>query len=161
MAGAQIVLRDINPIGLDGATDDRDVIVGTSGDEIVTGIPTGSLLNGKGSYDSLTGSGGNDIFVLGTASSVYYNDGDSASTGALDLAAITYFNAGDRIQLKGAPTHYRLLTSTLGGASGTLLQWRASSGAGTVNESIGFIQGLNTGALSLTNSSQFLFVNPV
>ena len=161
LAGAQIVLRAINPIGLNGATDDRDVIVGSSGDDIVTGIPAGSHLKGKGSSDSLTGNGDNEIFVLGTASGVYYNDGDNANTGGLDLAAITDFNAGDRIQLKDAATPYRLLTSTLGGASGTLLRWRASSGAGTVDESIDFIQGLNTEAFPLTNNSQFLFVNPV
>jgi hypothetical protein len=112
-------------------------------------LPTLADIDGDGDGD-----GDLDAFI-GT------NDGDNASSGALDLAAITDFSAGDRIQLKGAATHYRLLNSTSGGASVTLLQWRASSGAGTVDESIGFIQGLNTSTLSLTNSSQFLFVNPV
>lgn len=158
LAGAQFTLRDQTPTGLDGATDARDLIVGTSGDDIITGVPVGSLLNGKGSYDTLTGNGGNDIFVLGTASSVYYNDGDGMFTGTSDLAAITDFNAGDRIHLKGAPAHYRLSNASLFGVSGSLLSWRASAGAGSADEAIGFIQRLTTTSLSLTNTSQFLYV---
>ena len=131
LAGAQFTLRDQTPTGLDGASDARDLIVGTSGDDSITGVPFGSLLNGKGSHDTLTGNGGNDIFVLGTASTVYYNDGDGTLTGTSDLAAITDFNAGDRLQLKGAAANDRLSNATLMGVSGSLLYWRFSAGAGT------------------------------
>jgi hypothetical protein len=158
LAGAQFTLRDLNAVGLDGATDERDLIIGTSGDDVIRGVPLGSVLNGRGSTDTLTGNGGNDTFVLGTLSSVYYNDGDSNRSGGSDLAAITDFNTGDRIQLKGAAAHYRLSNGSLGGVSGSLLQWRGTAGAGTADETIGFIQGLTPSTLSLTNASQFIYL---
>jgi Ca2+-binding RTX toxin-like protein len=158
LAGAQFTLRDLNPIGPEGATDERDLIVGMSSDDVISGVPTGSLLNGRGSFDTLTGNGGNDLFVLGTSSDVYYNDGQLSRSGSVDFATISDFSAGDRIQLKGAATDYRLSSSAISGISGTLVSWRAAAGAGSVDEVIGFVQGLQPSALSLTNSSQFLYV---
>ena len=158
LAAAQFTLRDLNPIGPEGATDERDLIVGTSGDDTISGVPTGSLLNGRGSYDTLTGNGGNDLFVLGTSSGVYYNDGQLGRSGGVDLATISDFSAGDRIQLKGAAADYRLSSSAISGVSGTLLSWRAAAGAGSVDEVIGFVQALQPSALSLTNSNQFHYV---
>jgi len=158
LAGAQFTLRDLNPIGPEGATDERDLIVGMSSDDVISGVPTGSLLNGRGSFDTLTGNGGNDLFVLGTSSDVYYNDGQLSRSGGVDFATISDFSAGDRIQLKGAATDYRLSSSAISGISGTLVSWRAAAGAGSVDEVIGFVQGLQPSALSLTNSSQFLYV---
>ncbi|MEB3316775.1 MAG: FG-GAP-like repeat-containing protein [Cyanobacteriota bacterium] len=158
LAAIQFTLRDLTATGVSGATDDRDLIIGTSGDETISGVPAGSLLNGRGSYDTLTGNGGNDTFVLASSSSVFYNDSQAASSGLPDLAAITDFAAGDRIQLKGAASEYRLSNATLSGISGTLLSWRASAGAGTLDEAIGFLQGVSNSTLSLSNSSQFLYV---
>ncbi|MFN9631259.1 MAG: beta strand repeat-containing protein, partial [Cyanobacteriota bacterium] len=156
---SQFTLRDITSAGLAGATDGRDQLIGTSGADIISGVPMGSLLNGKGSYDTLSGDGGDDLFMLGTAASVYYNDGKANNAGAGDLAAITDFSAGDRIQLKGAPSDYRLSSGSLAGNSGTLLHWRAAAGAGTTDETIGFIRSLTPAYFSLANTSQFLYVN--
>jgi hypothetical protein len=155
---ARFTLRDLVPVGVGGATDGRDQITGTAADELISGVPAGSVLNGRGSYDTLTGNGGNDIFLLGTATTVYYNDGKANTTGAADLAAITDFNAGDLIQLKGSAADYRLSSAVLSGNSGTFLHWRAAAGAGSSDETIGFVQGLAPSALSLTNSSQFLYL---
>ena len=120
-------------------------------------MPAGSTLRGQGSLDRLTGGGGNDLFVLGDGMGRFYDDG-TPGLGSADLAVITDFNAGDRIQLKGAATDYRLSSSAISGISGTLVSWRAAAGAGSVDEVIGFVQGLQPSALSLTNSSQFLYV---
>ena len=154
----QFTLRDLVPNVLSGATDGRDLLIGTGGDELISGVPAGSLLNGRDSYDTLTGIGGNDIFVLGTSAVVFYNDGNSALTGAADLAVITDFNAGDQIQLKGAAADYRLSSALLSGVRGSLVHWRAAAGAGTADEVIGFVQGLTPTALSLANTRQFLYV---
>ncbi|MEB3316774.1 MAG: FG-GAP-like repeat-containing protein [Cyanobacteriota bacterium] len=158
LAGAQFTLHDLTATGLDGATDERDMVIGTGGDDLIRGVPVGSVLNGKGSYDTLTGQEGNDTFILGIASAVFYDDGDPTRSSAADLAAITDFSAGDRIQLKGTAAGYRLSSSSLGGVSGLLLFWRAAAGAGTTDEAIGFIQGQTLATLSLTNSNQFQYV---
>jgi Bacterial Ig-like domain/PA14 domain/FG-GAP-like repeat len=155
---ALFTLRDLVPVAVAGATDGRDQIIGSAADELISGVPTGSILNGRGSYDTLTGNGGNDTFILGTATTVYYNDAKSNTTGASDLAAITDFNIGDRIQLKGSAADYRLSSGALSGASGSFLHWRAAAGAGTSDETIGFIQSLTPAALSLNNSSQFIYL---
>ena len=146
------------PVDVAGATDGRDQITGTAADELISGVPTGSILNGRGSYDTLTGNGGNDIFMLGNATNVFYNDGKASSSGAADLAAITDFNAGDRIQLKGSAADYRLSSGALAGTSGSFLHWRGAAGAGSSDETIGFIQGLTPAGLSLSNSSQFIYL---
>ena len=155
---AMFTLRDLVPVGVAGATDGRDQITGSSADELISGVPVGSVLNGRGSYDNFTGNGGNDIFILGTASTVYYNDGKSNTTGAADLAAITDFNVGDLIQLKGSAADYRLSSGALSGSSGSFIHWRAAAGAGSSDETIGFVQGLTPAGLTLSNSSQFIYL---
>ena len=141
-----------------GATDGRDLLTGTSADDVITGVPNGSVLHGRGSYDTLTGNGGNDLFVMGTSAVVYYNDDLPTTAGASDLAAITDFAAGDRIQLRGSAVDYRLSSGRLAGSSGTLIHWQAAAGAGSTDEIIGFLQGVDLGTPSLTNSDQFTYV---
>lgn len=155
---ALFTIRDLVPAGVAGATDGRDQITGSAADELISGVPVGSVLNGRGSYDNLTGNGGNDIFILGTASTVYYNDGKSNTTGAADLAAITDFNVGDLIQLRGSAADYRLSSGTVSGSSGSFIHWRAAAGAGSSDETIGFVQGLTPAGLSLSNSNQFTYL---
>lgn len=155
---AQFTLRDLVPVGVGGASDGRDQIIGTAADELICGVPTASVLHGRGSYDTLTGKGGNDIFVLGTAAAVYYNDGKANTIGAADLAAITDFQAGDRIQLMGSAGDYRLSSGSVSGASGSFLHWRAAAGAGTSDETIAFVQGWVPSAFSLADSNQFLYL---
>ena len=135
--------------------------LGTASDEVINGVPVGSVLNGRGSYDTLTGNGGNDLFILGTASAVFYDDGISTSSGATDLAAITDFTAGDRIQLHGTATEYRLASGRVSGSAGVMLyRLNPSVGStpGATDELIGFIKGLTPANLNLADSSQFLYV---
>jgi Ca2+-binding RTX toxin-like protein len=77
-----------------------DSLVGGIGADTLTG--TSSTALGANEIDTLTGDGGNDLFVLGDASNAYYNTGARAS----DYALITDFAAGDKIQLKDLSALY-------------------------------------------------------
>ena len=161
LARSLFTIRDVVPKAVAGATDGRDVLIGTAADEIISGVPVVSALNGRGSYDTLTGNGGRDLFLLGTATAVFYDDGNSSTPGSSDLAAITDFAAGDRVQLHGSAADYRLTSGRVSGASGVMVYRltpaSGSSPAGS-DELIGFLKGLTPAALTLTDPAQFLYV---
>ena len=147
-------------------TDGTDVIIGTAAGEIITGVPVGSTLRGKNTIDRRTGGAGDDIFVLGDDQGPYYNDGTSGM-GTTDMAVITDFTTGDRIQLYGASSDYVLNAGFYLGSAGVSIRLRAGSllpqpGGGVMplvgNEAIGFVQGATLATLTLTNASQFTFL---
>ena len=133
-------------------TDASDILIGTSADETLIGVPTGSTLRGQGSLDRLTGGGANDLFVLGDATGRFYDDG-TPGLGSADLALVTDFNAGDRIQLHGVASDYRLISGRYAGVAGVRIDALSPN-----PEAIGFVQGATLASLNLANSSQFLFV---
>jgi hypothetical protein len=133
-------------------TDGSDGIIGSSAAQTLIGVPTGSTLRGRGSLDRLTGEGGDDLFVLGDAAGRFYDDGTDG-LGSADLAVITDFNSGDRIQLHGLVSDYRLISGRYGGVAGVRID-----AASPTPEAIGFVQGATLASLNLANSSQFLFV---
>jgi 2',3'-cyclic-nucleotide 2'-phosphodiesterase (5'-nucleotidase family) len=133
-------------------TDGSDGIIGSSAADTLIGVPTGSPLRGRGSLDRLTGVGGDDLFVLGDAAGRFYDDG-TPGLGSADLALITDFNAGDRIQLHGLATDYRLISGRYAGLAGVRIDALSPT-----PEAIGFVQGSTLASLNLANSSQFLFV---
>jgi hypothetical protein len=132
-------------------SDGADIITGTDAAETITGVPLGSVLYGRGSIDQLTGKGGNDIFVLGTASQRYYD-----LDGTTGMAVIKDFSIGqDKIQLNGMANQYSFSSGRVNNVTGTFISV-ASSG-----DRIGFIEGLrSTGVnpLNLNDFSQFRFV---
>ena len=86
-------------------TDGNDLLVGQSGSDLLVGTPD----NGQGEIDLLIGAGGSDTFVLGDATTVYYDDGLALTAGVDDFAAIADFNAAyDTIQLHGNARDYIL-----------------------------------------------------
>lgn len=120
------------PAGMIIGTDRNDTLVGTTANEVFIGVPTPSSNLGALNFDTMTGGGGNDLFVLGDARGVFYNRNIATSNGVSDYALITDFSAGDRIQL--APGTYffragntRLADGTL--TSGTLI-WFDKNGSG-------------------------------
>jgi len=133
-------------------TDGSDVITGSGADETLIGVPAGSTLRGRGSFDRLTGGGGADLFVLGDASGRFYDDG-TPGLGSADLALITDFSAGDRIQLHGLASDYRLVGGRNAGVAGVRIDSLAPS-----PEAIGFVQGATLASLNLANPAQFEFV---
>ena len=137
-------------------TDGNDIITGTTAAERISGVPTGSSLRGRGSLDRLTGGGGDDIFLLGDGQGLFYNDG-TTGLGTTDLALISDFTAGDKIQLFGNSTAYRLVSGRHGGNPGVRIDALATS-PGDTPEAIGFVQGATLAALNLANPNQFLFL---
>jgi hypothetical protein len=121
-----------------GTTDD-DVLVANLGNDTLIGTPTA----GVGEIDLLYGGGGRDTFVLGDATSVFYDDGNPLTLGIADYAAIADFNpAQDTIQLHGTADNYTLaaLPVSLGIAGTGIYHTPPNSGA---PELIGVVVGVN------------------
>jgi 2',3'-cyclic-nucleotide 2'-phosphodiesterase (5'-nucleotidase family) len=134
-------------------TDGSDILIGTSASEILVGVPAGSILRGRGSLDQLTGGGGNDLFLLGDAQGLFYDDG-LPGAGTTDMALLTDFNSGDRIQLHGQAADYTLVSGRHNRIAGVRIDALASGSP----ESIGFVQGAKLATLNLADPTQFTFV---
>jgi subtilisin family serine protease len=99
-------------------TTGNDTLAGTTGNDVISGVPATGTHSGTGTIDRLTGSGGNDVFVLGDASrGRFYDDGNRRSSGSSDYAVITDFNAGDKLQLAGTSASYVQKSVTLDGVA--------------------------------------------
>jgi Ca2+-binding RTX toxin-like protein len=97
-----------------GATG-NDSLFGGAGDDNLTGCAN-LATGGKGEKDTLTGGIGSDIFNLGSALGVFYNDGVAGNTGEADFAYITDFTVGkDILKLKGTALQYSLGDHTVAG----------------------------------------------
>ncbi len=141
----------------------NDRIYGLAGNDTLIGIDLNDANLGRGEIDFLQGGSGNDVFVLGNASGVFYDDGNSLTSGLADCAFIADYGNGDRIQLKGQASDYILREDRF---SGAWLFRNDGQGNGTNaggfdsrDELIAFI-GVQAGtaALSLSNLSQFTYV---
>jgi sulfatase modifying factor 1 len=141
-------------------TDGHDVITGTAHAEFITGVPSDSSARGRGSVDKLSGAGGNDLFVLGDRVGLFYDDGKSNISGTTDLAWITDYKPGDRIQLHGNANQFQLTAARYKGFRGVQINALVPGiGGGVDEEAIAFLQGTTVSGLNLTNSSQFFYVN--
>lgn len=90
----------------------NDSLSGESGHDTLTGCAD-LAGGGRSEKDTLTGGLGKDVFALGSAAGVFYDDGIAASNGREDYALITDFTVGeDSLRLRGAAKDYFL------GASG-------------------------------------------
>ncbi len=145
-------------------TNGSDTIIGTAAADILRGVPIGSPSGqrGRASIDRLTGLGAGDLFVLGDATGVFYDDGNARSQGRSDFGVITDFGADDRIQLHGSASIYLLGNGSYQGRSGVFIYARnlerpLSSRVSPYDEAIGFVQGTRLGQLNLASSSQFLY----
>jgi Ca2+-binding RTX toxin-like protein len=135
-------------------TEGHDIITGTAADETIRGVPIGSTQRGRGTIDKLTGGGGNDNFVLGDASGMFYDDGNLAVPETKDMAWITDFSVGDKIILFGSAANYQLISARYSGFKG--LQINALLPASTP-EPIGFVQAATFATLNLANPNQFTY----
>ncbi|NER83649.1 MAG: YncE family protein, partial [Leptolyngbya sp. SIO1D8] len=124
----------------------NDDLRGGRGHDLLIGVQVESLEPGKGEVDTLRGAQGEDTFVLGDAISVYYDDGDTSSSGLTDYGRITDFNPDqkDVIRLHGSAEFYELGISE----GDTHIIYKAADQAA---ELIGVIQ--NVTGLNLTSSS--------
>jgi Ca2+-binding RTX toxin-like protein len=141
----------------------RDYLFGSSGDDWLEGgngndtLVGASAPVGFGSQnDTLTGGLGKDIFVLGDANQIYYDDLDPTTNGDIDYALITDFNtSADKIRLKGSAELYRLdfFVSSAGTQDVAILN---DLGNPAKDELIAIVENVSTN-FSL-NGSYFAFV---
>ncbi|MES1022475.1 hypothetical protein ABN584_06190 [Gloeocapsa sp. BRSZ] len=128
-----------------------DLLVGNAGNDILVGTD-GTV----GDKDTLTGGSGRDTFVLGNATSVFYDDRNGTTSGFSDYALITDFNINDDfIRLNGKRTDYFLSASSGEGnlPKGTAIFRKVN---GEADELIAIIQG--SSSLSL-NGNYFKFTD--
>lgn len=87
------------------------------------GVDATQAQAGRGEQDILTAWTGVNTFVLGDASQAFYNDGQNNTLGAGDYALVKGFkqSRGDKIQLHGQATDYRLGAAPAGMQSGTAI----------------------------------------
>jgi hypothetical protein len=131
-------------------TTGNDVLWGGLGSDTLTGVAVDDP--GTGEIDWLIGGGGKDTFILGSNSTVFYNDGKSTTAGVNDYALIADFNiAQDKIQLLGSTSNYSLSALPTGlKLQGTGIYYKSGN---QVPELIAVVAGVN-----LTNfNSGFTF----
>ncbi|MFM6269894.1 MAG: calcium-binding protein, partial [Dolichospermum sp.] len=130
----------------------NDNINGGDGNDNIDGVNGASLTPGLGEKDTLTGGTGSDRFILGNATTAYYDDGNTLTNGSNDYADITDFNTGDIIQLQGTSSNYLL---TVVGADTQILINKPGT---EPDELIGIVR--NQTGLSLTGT-YFSYVSNV
>lgn len=140
---------------------DRDVLWGGQGsDRLIAGTEddrltgTDLLTLGRNEIDTLTGGSERDIFVLGSRrQGSFYNNGNPGDRGLADYALITDFQlrGGDRLELAGRATQYRIRQSPIPGVRGQAIFFVAGQ---TAAELIAIVQG----NLPLNFSQGFVFV---
>jgi len=129
----------------------NDLLIGNAGNDFLFGTE-GTV----GDKDTLTGGSGRDRFFLGDATSVFYDDRNSTTSGFNDYALITDFNINDDlIRLNGKRTDYILRAFSGGGnlPAGTAIFRQVN---GEVDELIAIVQG--SSSLSL-NGNYFKFTD--
>lgn len=132
-----------------------DYLDGGNGNDKLIGVNT-TLGFGAFEIDTLLGGAGRDTFVLGDTANIYYDDGNSSTTGEFDYALILDFDSSnDFIQLKGTPDLYRL-DFFISGSGTQDVAIVYDPGTIAKDETIGIVQNVST-SLSLSDSS-FIFV---
>jgi Ca2+-binding RTX toxin-like protein len=137
-------------------TTGSDTVEGTSGDDVISGVPASGTHIGRGTIDTLWGLAGADLFILGDTRGIFYDDGNARNAGTGDYARIMDFTPEvDMIQL--ASGRYFLGNATVNGFSGTGI-YHDTNGNGRFDnrdEMIGLLVGVSPSALA---SSDFTFV---
>lgn len=131
-------------------TSGNDLLLGQGGDDVLVGTDT----KGEGEIDGLIGGAGQDEFVLGSESAVFYDDDASLTMGVGDFALIIDFNvADDLIQLSGSADDYSLssvpdsLSEMFPNLDGTAI-YRQGSDDVSQDELIGIVYGYDVTDLS-------------
>lgn len=134
--------------------DGNDTLVGGDGNDTLVGIGNGS---GKNTIDTLIGSGGSDLVILGLEGVVLYNDADGSTGGTSDYAIVNFDISEDTIQLSGSSNQYVLGTSPVSDINdvGIFLDTNQDRLLNSKDELIAIVQ--NTPDLSL-DSNYFKYV---
>jgi serralysin len=129
-------------------------LYGGAGNDTLIGVDPTNATPGRGERDYLVGGTESDRFILGDATWIGYDDGNSTTNGNNDYADIADFNTseGDIIQLQGTSSNYLL---TVVGADTQILINKPGT---EPDELIGIVR--NQTSLSLTGSSFAYVVLP-
>jgi hypothetical protein len=137
---------------LAAGTGQNNLVSGGFGNNKIFGVDPTIADPGRGEIDELTGLGGYDTFMLGDATTAYYDDGIALESGLQDYAVIKDFSPqSDVIRLHGTASDYQLGNSPEGLPTGTAIFRQTSAEA----ELIAIIE--NETNLNLA-SSAFQFV---
>lgn len=132
----------------------NDTVSGGSGNDFIVGINPSANNFGAGEIDELTGGTGNDRFVLGNATTVFYDDNSNVGLGTNDYALIKDFNPNeDIIQLEGSSNDY-LIGGTAVGINGVGIYYQTGGGS----ELIGVLEDVAFADVSLNDNSQFQYL---
>ncbi|MGL5880634.1 MAG: beta strand repeat-containing protein, partial [Xenococcaceae cyanobacterium] len=137
----------------------NDTLSGGSGNDRLVG--TNATSKGVNEIDRLLGNLGNDVFVLGTNTTSFYDDGNNTNKGINDYALIVDFNpANDAIELFGSNSYY-LATNPINTpvGMGIFIDNDGTSGVSSKDESIAILANSTLSAGAITNSTAgFSFV---
>ena len=121
-----VAFNDLSVTPIEG----RDIVVGTAGADILSGVDVSRGQTGRGEIDVFNGEAGSDIFVLGEDDLVFYNDGNPTGSGAGDYAYIWDFETGvDTLQLAGSQDDYVIGTAPTTGPPGIAIRYLDPAGA--------------------------------
>lgn len=121
-----------------------ETVVGSTGRDIISGVPETGTHTGRATIDTLVGSGGSDTFILGDARGRFYDDAKTKSSGTADYAFIQDFGEDDFLQLKGSAAEYFQKVTQLNGVTGSGIFYD-SNGNGILDsrdELIGLVGGV-------------------
>ncbi|MEH1842168.1 MAG: hypothetical protein V7L20_26410 [Nostoc sp.] len=149
-----------NIIGCEGGdyligTAGNNYLSGNAGDDVLVGV---SSDNGRNSIDTLRGGSGSDLFILGSTTTVYYNDGNNSNSGTRDYAVISdYTTLQDTIRLQGSASDYLLRSSPISKVKGTAIYFDSNGNKAfdSTDELVAIVSGIS--GLNLT-SSDFTYV---
>jgi hypothetical protein len=127
----------------------NDGITGSSGPDRLAGVSaTGTTATAMGAnqVDTLTGLAGSDVFLLGDARGVFYDDRANNTLGTADYAMIKDFIPGvDKLQVRAGLAYLYTLST-----SGLSLYWdrnndsRLTNSGRSQDELIAVLQGVTT-----------------
>lgn len=121
-AGNDLLYGNDGADSLTGGTG-NDSLNGGNGNDWLMGVDGTRSQAGRGEKDTLTDWNGRNTFVLGNTTQAFYNDGLNNTLGTGDYALVKGFQSsrGDKIQLHGQASEYRLGAAPSGMQSGTAI----------------------------------------
>jgi len=132
-----------------------ETVRGTDAAERVVGVSAVGTNPGQTSRDILYGGGGADLFVLGDARGLFYDDDAQMNPGRLTHAAILDFDADDRLQFVGHRSDYIFRVERINGILGTSV-FRDDDGNGSWGSRDEFIAHVSGSSAATTIAPESL-----
>jgi hypothetical protein len=118
-----------------------DTLVGSSRNDIISGVPNSGTEMGLRQIDRLTGGSGSDLFILGDNRGAFYNRNQAGSAGVGDYAVISDFGDGDRIQVAPGTYFLQSTRTKLDSGTGIFLDKNGDGAWDNLDELIAIVNG--------------------